>query len=167
MNYPIHKESHESFAEFTIRKDFLEQLEREVMEHVTESLEAIAETKEGLNELKESYESDDIWSNDDIQGVADMAVEYVGHLDTYYSQTASRGDSGNVWDAMVTILDHEGLDYLPSEIWNDDVNASHLQKTNRLVNVTASALSSTMAHYVMYECLSNLFVSHQIEVIEP
>jgi hypothetical protein len=167
MNYPINKQSHESFAEFTIRKDFLEQLEREVMEHVTESLEAIAESKDGLEELKESYESDDIWSNDEIQGVADMAVEYVGHFDIYYSQTASRGDSGNVWDAMVTILDDEGLDYLPSEIWNKDVNASHLQKTNLLVNVTASAMASQMAHYVMYECLSNVFESHQIEIVEP
>lgn len=153
--------------EFKIREEFIAQLEREVMEHVIESLEAIAESKDGLNELKDSYESDDIWSNDDIQGVSDMAVEYIGYFDTYYNQTASRGDSGEVWDAMVTLLDDEGLDYLPSEVWNKDVNASHLQKTNHLVNVTASAMASSMAHYVMYECLTNLFASHQIEIVEP
>ena len=166
MYYVISKQSHETSDQFRIRKDFFEQLEREVMEHVTESLEAIADQKDGLNELLESYEIDDIWNNNDIQGIADTASDYIAYFDTYYSQTKSRGDSGDVWDAMVTILDEEGLEHLPSEVWNKDVNSSHLQKANLLVNVTAECLSSTMAHYVMYECLQNLFKSHKIQIVE-
>lgn len=167
MNYPISNHDHESFAQRKIRTAFFEECERIVTEFVSDELTCMANDSDTLNGFKESYEKDNIWSNDNIQGIADRACESLMYLDTYYAETKGRGDIEDVWDAMVTILEDEGCEYLVSEMFHKDTNEPLLHKANRLVNVTAEVVASHLAQWSMYDCLQSLFTSHQIEIVEP
>jgi len=118
-----------------------------------------------INELKEfqaineghSY-SRCFWLQDYIEN--SHFHESFMYFDIYYSQTASRGDSGEVCEVFRELLEEHDLDYILQES-EEFQRLEGLQRANYLVNLCAEALC---IHYI-YDALPRVQELEYITII--
>ena len=112
---------------------FDEQMQRTAKESVRDIINDIP-----INELKEFQDIDEeYWLQDYIDN--SHFHESFLYFDIYYSQTASRGDSGEVCEAFRELLEEHDLDYILQES-EEFQRLEGLQRANYLVNLCAEAL---------------------------
>lgn len=117
---------------FTILNTFDEQMQRIANEAVRSIIDNIP-----LDEFKEFRPRRNHWLQDYIEN--SHFHEWFDYIDIYYSQTASRGDSGEVCESFRELLEENDLDYLLQES-EEFQRLEGLQRANYLVNLCAEAL---------------------------
>jgi len=124
---------------FPIINAFDEQMQRTAKESIRDIIDDIP-----INELKEFQDiNEDHWLQDYIYN--SHFHESFMYFDIYYSQTASRGDSGEVCEVFRELLEEHHLDYLLQES-EEFQRLEGLQRANYLVNLCAEALCLNYIH---------------------
>ena len=126
---------------FTIINTFDEQMQRIAKESVRDIINDIP--LDDFKELIDSNEKDvngycyGDWLQDYIEN--SHFHEWFDYIDIYYSQTASRGDSGEVCESFRELLEENHLDYILQES-EEFQRLEGLQRANYLVNLCGQAL---------------------------
>ena len=78
-------------------------------------------------------------------------------VDTYYSQTAGRGDVDDVWEAMISIADEECItDVIFEHPLLQDAKQSPLVKCNMLLNLIANYMAGQWQHEAIQDLIADM-----------
>lgn len=96
--------------------------------------------------------------------LCDSAWEYFEpSVDVYYSQTKSRGDIDDVWEAMLSITDEQGItDELFEHPKLQDAKDSPLVRCNTLVNLVAHYMAGAWQYDAIQGLLGDIDAGYQI-----
>jgi hypothetical protein len=124
------------------------QLEELARETVVDTLQECP-----IDELKEALEDGQAGEYiDDLINSNNCYFEAFYYFDTYYGETAGRGDSGEVSEAIRDAIDDEFGDYLYED--SDELKTLEgVQRANWFVNLYAEAMATSVLPYDYEACL--------------
>ena len=144
----------------TLRKMYnpSENLDQSAIQHQFEQ-EIRRHAKDGIEDLLQDLpleELQEICSKDADQALLWECLEdnhfheNFQWIDIYYSQTANRGDSGDVCEVMRELLDNEGLDHAYRESsWFEE--SEGVRRANNFINLAYTALYNNYMEFPTQE----------------